>query len=295
MRALGRTLLIGLLTWAPAAAQSNLDFINANPGGLGPNGVPLPPVGPARVGTELQLHLQGEVHQAPGDLTVNPYLQFWAPFVPGRAALNLVYRTPEYWRTSAAVRDARNADTTTGIGASDLYIGGYGQALRQEKHWLDFALEVMVKTTAGKALENARHTNAPGYYFNAHLGRRWGLGQETDTNLTLGVTLSGGFYAWQTRLNEQNDAPFFGARVDLSWKRLTTAVEFAGMSGWQNRADRPLVLRAHLNYRWKRVDALLRYQYAFQDFVRHGVRAGAVVWWDLEDVKTRRKARKQND
>lgn len=251
-------------------------YIIRSPLRMGPNALPLPIQREPRLDSNWHFELLGEFHSAPGDRTQNPFVFIRVPLAPGRVALDLTWRPLEWFQTSQQVRDFRRARGESGEGSSpgDVWITTVAQIAKQEnnKAGLNLTLNVAVKTTAGKNLENARHTNTPGYIFDLHAGRNW----ERKGSWLNRWSLFGnaGLWVWQEGLAQQNDAFIYGVRSELDHGPWRLGLGATGYIGWINNGDRPYAARADLRYQRGHWQGLLGYQHAFQDLTTHLLRVG---------------------
>jgi hypothetical protein len=252
------------------------EYIVRAPGRMGPNALPLPIQRAPRLDSNWRLEWIGEFHVAPGDYTQNPFIFIRVPLAPGRVALDLTWRPMEWFQTSEAVRDFRFARNENGRGNSpgDVWITTVAQLLQQENNrsGLDLTLNVAVKTTAGKNLENARHTNTPGYIFDLHAGKSWSRpGSFVERYRLFG---SSGLWVWQEGLAQQNDAYIWGLRAELEHGPWQWGLGTTGYVGWIDNGDRPYAVRTDLQYQNGRWLALVGYQHAFRDLTMHLWRVG---------------------
>lgn len=256
-------------TWTPAS-------ITRSPARMGPNALPLPIQRAPQLDSSWQFELIGEFHRAPGDLTQNPFVFIRIPLAANRVALDLTWRPMEWYETSDAVRWGRNARDSANIGSSpgDVWITTVAQLLQQENNraGVNLTLNVAVKTTAGKNVENARHTNTPGYIFDLHAGKSWqNKGSWLDEWRVFG---NAGLWVWQEGLAQQNDAFIYGLRTEWRHGPWQLGLGATGYIGWINNGDRPFAYRADLQHDFGRYFALLGYQHATQDLTNHLLRFG---------------------
>ncbi len=260
--------------WTPAS-------ITRSPARMGPNALPLPIQRAPQIDSSWQFELLGEFHRGPGDITNNPFVFIRIPLAANRVALDLTWRPMEWYETSDAVRWERQVrdSANTGNSPGDVWITTVAQLLQQENNraGINLTLNVAVKTTAGKNVENARHTNTPGYIFDLHAGKSWqkpGLGLDTWT-----VFGNAGLWVWQEGLTQQNDAFIYGLRSEMNAGPWQVGLGATGYIGWIDNGDRPFALRADVQYGKGNWFALLGYQHATQDLTRHLLRTG--LGWRL--------------
>ena len=243
---------------------------------MGPNALPLPIQREPRLDSNWHFEMLGEFHSAPGDQTQNAFVYIRMPLAPGRVAFDITWRPREWFQTSEQVRDFRRARGQSGEGSSpgDIWISTIAQLAKQENNAakLNLTLQVTVKTTAGKNLDNARHTNTPGYIFDWHAGRNW----ERQGRWLNRWSLFGnaGLLVWQESLARQNDAFIYGLRSELDHGPWRLGLGATGYVGYINNGDRPYAARADLRYQRGNWHGLLGYQHAFQDLTTHLLRLG---------------------
>jgi hypothetical protein len=258
-------------------------YIVTNPGHLGPNALPVPMVRTARVGTEVQLELTGEHHVQSGDITTNPYLRLNFPIVRDKVAL-LLYGVPmEWYKTTIEMRDYRASRgiDPEGHNPGDLYIGTIIQLLKEKGYQPDLTLGATTKTTTGKALENARHTNAPGYYYDLNIGYTLMHDKpQLDRLRAYGII---GLYVWQAYQDRQNDAVFYGLRSDYEFQHWVASGSLAGYKGFFGNGDKPLVTRFSIQYKTRKINWQAEYEYGIRDQATHTFRAGIVLHWEKHD------------
>ena len=246
---------------------------------MGPNALPLPIQREPRLDSNWHFEMLGEFHSAQGDQTQNAFVYIRMPLAPGRVAFDITWRPREWFQTSEQVRDFRRARGQSGEGSSpgDIWISTIAQLAKQENNAakLNLTIQVTVKTTAGKNLDNARHTNTPGYVFDWHAGRNW----ERQGRWLNRWSLFGnaGLLVWQESLARQNDAFIYGLRSELDHGPWRLGLGATGYVGYINNGDRPYAARADLRYQRGNWHGLLGYQHAFQDLTTHLLRLGVCV------------------
>ena len=216
--------------------------IICSPGRLGPNGLPVPYVNRTRVGEQWLVEAAGQLAWDPdGDTTVNPWFSLFIP-LKDIAGFMIFSRPVEEFRTSERMRDFRNAHRQSGITPGDLYFLTMIQILDARKMPLDLAFHLMLKTTTGKGLADARHINAPAYYFDLTAGKSWAAGR-----VTVSVSALISFIAWQAMVNAQDDAMGYGIAASVAAGQWNVASELAGFAGWIENGDRPLIARVRVD------------------------------------------------
>jgi hypothetical protein len=244
-----------------------------SPGRMGPNALPVPYVNRTTIDSALSVVIAADgYYDSRGDRTVNPYLSISLP-LPRHAAFTVFSRPVEYYETSEEMREYRHAQERSGTSKGDLYFQTSLFMLRQERHALNLAFHLTLKTTTGKDLENARHINAPAYYFHFAFGRRFL--QSEGWLRAIELTGDFSFLAWESKFNQQNDALGLGIRCAALLRNWTIAAEAAGYAGWQDNGDKPLVVRGEIDRRLGRMANLfVLYQAGLSDQPAASVKAG---------------------
>jgi len=251
-------------------------YIIRSPGYMGPNALPIPMVNNAKVGSKLEFETAFEYHKGRGEMAYNPYLNLTIPAAKEKVALNFIYRPFEYYKTEEFIRYERlgRNQSCKGIAKGDLYIGTIVQMFNQDKHFADGTLEIFLKTTTGKDLANARHIDAPAYYFNLNLGKK--LYQSTRLIKEISLYTMLGMYVWQADFNNnrQNDAYLYGLKTDVDFGFLSLDVIYSGYSGYMNMRDKPEALRYFVSKKIKNTKFYFSYQDGLRDVIYHSFRFG---------------------
>lgn len=87
-----------------------------------------------------------------------------------------------------------------------------------------------------------------------------------------------GFYSYQTydRQHLQNDALLAGAGLEIKNSKFSFTQSLSGYRGYLENGDRPMVYKTSLQWKRRRIDAKLWYQWGLNDFPYHSIRAGLV-------------------
>ncbi len=295
-RFLSTLLLLLLNMTALVQAQSELDLwaskwqlppgadwatlMRRAPAYMGPNALPIPQQFYPRVDSHWVIESTTDMHHAPGDYTQSIALRVRLPLAVGRVAMDLHYRPIEWYQTSPEVRDLRRARDTSGRGSSngDVWITTIAQLIRAEHNrWgIDGSMQVAVKTTAGKNLENARFTNSPGYIFDWHLGKK--IVRPGRFIQAMRFYGNAGLYVWQMENDAQNDAFLFGLATDFVHGPWQLSLGTAGYVGWTEDGDVPIALRTELRYSPAASSFFfIGYQHHLQHLTTHFWRVGGAI------------------
>lgn len=230
---------------------------------MGPNALPVPEVNKGFFPDYMEIMPGIQQHSGKGDKTINFFGDVFYPVVPGRAGVKIRYIPVEFYQTDTATRDLRAARDRNpeGFSFGDIYITSFIQVIKDHEKLPDLMLSINLKTASGTNLGNARHTDAPAYYFDASLGKTYKTGGKVITAWRPYFT--GGFYSYQTNRNDylQNDAFLFGMGLDLETPIMIMENNLGGYLGYFGNGDQPVVFRTMIT---SRRDAVLNYRVGFQ-------------------------------
>ncbi len=241
-----------------------LSYVASN---MGPNALPVPPANQGRVDTAIHFEAITWYRQGRGDRTFNPEIRISYPF-SDRANLAVRYVPVEWFSVSHQTKTDRRIffesyDLTTSAG--DFYVDAQFQVLKEENGGLDLGVRSGVKTASGTARSAARHTDAPGYYFDAGVGKQLISGERKG----LRVFAAAGFYAYQTGIPNipQNDAFMYGLGISGHWGDWGGEAELSGYQGYfDTGGDKPFVFRVFTHKDWGAFRLGFRAEKGLQDF-----------------------------
>ena len=245
------------------------EYITYSSAYMGPNAIPVPEINSADF-TDLTLVEMGlQQHLSEGDRTINFISDVFIPVVPQRTGIRIHYIPCEFYETDTYTRDLRAARDydPTGSSFGDFYVSTYIQVIKDHRKMPDLLLTINLKTASGTNLGNARHTDAPGYYFDASFGRTFQTGKAIITSWR--PFFMGGFYSYQTNRRDylQNDALLFGMGVIVSTPVLQIENRLGGYMGFFGNGDQPVVYRMKfLSRRESIVNYKLEFQSGLHDF-----------------------------
>ena len=284
-----------LLAFGVAKGQTaivNPDFdvpTKIAPAYFGPNAFPVPDMLDGRTSSELKLEFYGDCFlgtttgRVADDITGDLFAKLTIPLFTPKVNLTVWLPLFEAFHTSAKVNALRRLpapfDTTDlqGVDMGDVYLSADVRILSQERHKVDMTARAVLKTASANQYHMGRCYDAPGYFFDAAVGRNFALGNES--NLRLAV--STGFLCWQTDNGRQNDAVMYGALVAYTYKRFTIDTCFGGYAGWERDGDRPMTLKTNLSYRIGDWSVRVGHQVGFMDWPYHQIRVGATYAFDI--------------
>lgn len=233
------------------------------PAYFGPNAFQVPEMLDGRTSQELRIslsadHYAGMLTTFGGDVTSSFSAKVVIPLFSSRVNIAFWMPVVEYYRTNAEVNEIRRLPYTydlEGWDSGDLYVSTDIQLFTQQLHGADIAIRAAIKTASGNTYALARYYDAPGYFFDAAIGRDLVSSDRT----VLRLAASSGFLCWQTDVGRQNDAVMYGAQASLKQGALTLKAEFGGYVGWERDGDCPMVISTMLSYAFNHL--FLRAQY----------------------------------
>jgi len=246
---------------------------------LGPNALPVPEIRDATIDKRINLETRADFHFSTGDNTQNLFLRMRYPLWEGRIAIELYGVPVEHFKMDTLTRDERRGRDydAEGWSAGDLYIGTLIQLTRNYKSWPDLLLGITLRTATGGGLGNARHTDAPGYFFDLSGGKSFKIGEK----LSLRPYVMLGFYVYQTNRDDyrQNDAFLYGVGISLLNEKFEFNTKFGGYKGYIGNGDAPMVLRANAIYKFPKTHLRLSFQQGLHDFDYSTISLGAIFFF----------------
>ncbi|MEZ4883769.1 MAG: hypothetical protein R3E32_03445 [Chitinophagales bacterium] len=258
-------------------------YLIQSPAYMGPNALPVPSVSKGVIDNQTKLRFSLQTHFSNGDDTQNPFLSFNYAVAPKKIAFFAFLYPIEHFAMSNKVRDERRLSDAyfvpRGFAAGDLYFGAAIQILKNKQNLPDIALRMTTKTASGGAKGGSRNTDAPGYYFDLSLGKKWFFNQE-DEEHSMSIYSMLGLFVWETNALSlpQNDALLFGIGTDIHLSKYTIHSDFGGFWGYKNNGDRPIIYRFGIDRAFGKGQYLLKYQAGIHDFPYNSFEAGIVFY-----------------
>ncbi len=244
------------------------EYLVYSPRYFGANAFPYPELMEGRLSSKWEIEVRGDYHTMTGDDTKDLFARLYIPIAKGKAAITVSGVLQEWYKTSEAVRDERNAvDVKPPIPCfGDVIVNCYYQVLRNPK-WADILISANIKTASGGRLCDARFTDAASYWFDAHIGRD--LWKNAAEDCSIRFSVMGGFYCWMTNDmgHRQNDAICYGGGLSATVKHLYAECDLVGFKGYLHNGDRPLLFRSKLEYDLKNNVISLRYKTGLHDYL----------------------------
>jgi len=255
-------------------------YLIFSPKYMGPNALPVPEVRKGNLSENRSLELSVDGHFSRGDQTANLFTRLFLPLFSDRIGLEISYIPFEVYRTDTLTRDLRRSREydPRGIQSGDVYFSTLIHLVKEQDRVPDLMISINIKTASGTGIDGARHTDSPGYFFDASAGKNIYIGEGTLKYLRVYAML--GFYVYQTNLDNhrQNDAFQYGAGCDLNFGKLQMDHQLGGYLGYLDNGDHPMVYRMNLSYTLNpRFDLICRFQQGFFDYPYSSIRAGTVI------------------
>lgn len=264
--------------WDGTTSWTN--YLIVSPAFMGPNALPVPEVKKGILPKQRSLELGLDGHYSQGDQTGNLYSELFFPLFSNRVGLGISYVPIEMYRTDTITRDLRRSREydARGLSQGDIYISTYIHLIKARDWTPDVLLSVNLKTASGTQFLGARHTNAPGYYFDLSAGKMIFQGEGLIRNIRAYSLI--GFYVFQTNLGNhmQNDAFQYGAGIDFNFGRFKMEQQMGGYIGYIGNGDKPMVYRLNMTwYSKNNMDLKFRFQQGFFDFPYTSMRLSTVI------------------
>jgi hypothetical protein len=261
-----------------------LNYIKRTPGFLGPNALPVPDLNDTKINFRTFVYAGARYQFDKSERVINPEIGIYFPFQKNRIAFSFYSRLFEFFETDSVLRDKRFARDSicSGVSKSESFLSARARVWENLYFFPDFTIEFGLKLNTGKNLENARHTNAPGYWFLGNFAKD--IYNKERFNVRI-ISMFGGFI-WQAGDNQQNDSWLYG--LGLQFKKKSTIVLFdaSGYRGYRNNGDRPLVARFKLEQELKQFNYFIQYQRGINNFIGNGIFVGLkykINWIDTKN------------
>ena len=268
------------------------DYIIYSPYYLGPNALSVPLSQKGLVKSRYELQVSFENHLYSGDKTQNLFINLYLPIVKNLVAIEFYGVPIEHFRMDEKTVIERRSRNRSGEGyaVGDFYFSTIVQLLKNP----DLTFRMAGRTASGSKLNEARYTDAPGYFFDLSFGKDLLLQEKLIDKIRFhGMA---GFYVWQMNLpdNRQNDAILYGLGFDLFIKTFMIANSIDGYYGYLGNEeivvvkkdqpvlfkDRPVVYRFDITKKFKKIDYVIGYQVGLHDFNYQSFKFSLLFHWD---------------
>jgi hypothetical protein len=264
--------------------SSPLNYIKRTPGFLGPNALPVPELNDTKINFRTYVYTGARLQFSQNEKVVNPEIGIYFPVQKNRIALSFYSRLFEFYETDSILRDVRFAkdSVSKGVSKSESFLQARARVWENFYFFPDFSIEFGLKLNTGKNLENARHTNAPGYWFLGNFAKD--IYNKEKFNVRV-ISMLGGFI-WQAGDNQQNDSWMYGIGVQIKKNATTFLADASGYRGYRNNGDRPFVTRIKLEQEQNKLSYFFNYQKGWSDFISNGFFVGIkykINWIDSKN------------
>ena len=255
---------------------------------FGPNALPVPENIKGTAGDISFIELNSAIHLSKGDKTqdggYNVAFNLFKNYVTVQVFGTLV----EHYKMDTITLDERACRNFSGEGYAmgDVNISTIIQIVR-ESNFPDVAVRANLRTASGGKIEDARYTDAPGYYFDLSMGKTLILNSKCFDKIR--IYGYGGFYCWENHYVEkrQDDAYMYSLGFDLiRSQNLLFSNEIAGYSGADYNGDKPLIYRTSLKYKSSNRLFYIQYYRGFRDYTYQSIRVGLQFLFNLPAPKS---------
>ena len=214
--------------WGPG------QWLQIAPGKMGPNALPVPRMDYARVGNKYKIEIGADYHYMPGDTSVNSFLSFYWPVVPGKVAVEIYGQPSETFRTSDELRSVRQIwynDPGWKTIPGDLLVRTYIQLIRDKNFFPDISISYTIKSSTGDNID-ARYTNSTMNNFCLAFGKSFYINKLLIDEIRIAGL--GGFYVWETNINDmaQDEGPVYLLGLQLQKAGYSIFTEIGGYSAY---------------------------------------------------------------
>ena len=152
----------------------------------------------------------------PNALPVPDMLPLFSP----RVNLSVWMPVVEFYRnTPASIAHSRPPEVSySGYQIGNVYVSVDFQVLKEGRFMPDMSVRAAIVTASGDGDEYFRNFDAPGYFFDASIGKS--VKFQGDFFQSLRLAANAGFLCWQVNANTQNDAYMYGVKAVLETRLL---------------------------------------------------------------------------
>jgi hypothetical protein len=251
-------------------------YIKFSPGYMGVNALPIPSLGNGSIDSVHSFGLTGNFHFSKGDNTQNPALYGNYCIAKNRVSLEAYWVPVEWFQMSHAMKEKRKVyweDYYLKKAHGDLNLAVNFQLLSKLRDKIHLAFRIGYRYANSDGTGAARMTNAPGYFFDLSMGKKF----SPQSNWKLLAMM--GFYVWQTNNDRprlyQDDAYLIGAGLEFNKNKFRMQTGVAGYFGYfEEYDDDPVVYRLNLEKKFRRNSLLLRFQQGLNDIEYTSIETG---------------------
>ena len=249
-------------------------YIKTNPAYLGPNALPVPFISNGSIDSVNSIGVTANLHFSKGDNTQNLAVYGNYCLVKDVISFDFFWVPYERYQMSHAIKEERHVFSHyyhEKSAQGEIHLNTNIQLLRKLRDHIHLALRIGYRLPTSNGLGSARFTDAPGYYFD--LSGAKPFNKESKWKV-IGMT---GLYVWQTNLDgrRQNDAFLFGGGIEWNPSMWHIQLYGTGYLGYMDdEGDKPVLLRAGIERKGKRISQLLRFQQGISNFGYSSIEAG---------------------
>ncbi|MFZ9386433.1 MAG: hypothetical protein ACO25B_01005 [Chitinophagaceae bacterium] len=259
-------------------------YIITQPKFMGPNALPVPYLTNGGTDSTNYVGSSASFHFTKGDRAQDLAVFGNYCLLRDRISIDISYEPVEIYQTSDTIKKQRHVyykNYYDNHARGDVHLNFNIRIFRKWEKTVQLALRIGYRYPASSGLESARYTDGMGYYFDVSYGK------PLSPNLKwIGMA---GFYVWQLNGDghRQNDAFLFGN--GLEWNRNGWKAQgyIAGYMGYlYNSGDKPIVVRAQAEKRFKKSGLLFRMQHGIQDYMYTSAELGVKFYLNIKSVES---------
>lgn len=250
-------------------------YVTFTPGFLGPNALPVPPITNGSIDSINSLGIGGCFYFSKDDHTQNISLYANYCLVKKKISFDFYWVPIEHFIMSHRLKEERKVFSNfyyQHFGSGDMHLNTNIQLLNDDNKNIYSALRIGYRF-ANSEIGASRFTDAPGYYFDISLAKKF----RSDPSWKW-IAMAGGYF-WQSDnikiRHRQDDAFLFGTGLEWNKKNLRVQTYFAGYLGYfYHYRDKPYLLRAGIDKTIKKNKWFLKLQQGLHNFNYSSVELG---------------------
>jgi hypothetical protein len=250
-------------------------YIKFTPGYMGPNALPVPPIGNGTIDSITSMGFGAQFHFSKEDKTQNISLYANYSLVKNKISFDLYWVPVEHFKMSHRLKEERHvfADNYYDKYATgDIHLSTNIQLFNNKRNGWASALRVGYRFPSSNGLGAARFTDAPGYWLDVSFGKTF----NNNPSLKWITTLGG--YFWQADnidRHRQDDALLVGTGLELNKKRFRLQTYIGGYFGYfEQKRDDPMVARVNAEKTFGKKVIFMKLQQGLNDFKYSSVEVG---------------------
>jgi hypothetical protein len=253
-------------------------YIKFTPGYMGPNALPVPPIGNGSIDSINSIGLGAQFHFSKEDKTQNISLYANYCLVKNKISFDLYWVPVEHFSMSHRLKEERHVFSDNyydKYATGDIHLATNIQLFNKERSGWRSALRVGYRFPTSNGLGAARFTDAPGYWLDISFGKTF----RSNPSLKW-ITMLGGYF-WQSdniERHRQDDALLVGTGLEWNRKKFRLQTYISGYFGYfEQLRDDPVVARINMEKTIGRKILFVKLQQGLQDF-KYGSGEVGVRW-----------------